>query len=197
MANRLRPDYNERVKAHSRQFIDDANEATEVKRKAKAVILYDDLGSLLTAQQLLTRLEPDGDRRADWMVSSWRFDMLTLKRRLEAYRAMEESVDAELMVITIREAEAWARLPVDWLGLWRDHRHSPAARLLLMSIGQTSEWQFEPHIGVLRRMAEARALPFSVFRGVVPDEEALRNSRTRISVTEVAGLSGRLAVKKS
>ena len=44
------------------------------------------------------------------MINSWRFDMLTLGCRLEAYRAMEESTDAELVAIAVRGPAALDRV---------------------------------------------------------------------------------------
>lgn len=178
-----------------RHFSDEANEVVELERKAKAVILYDNLDTLLAANEILVRVQSNEGGCTDWLVHSWRFDMLMLKHRLEAYRAMEESADAELMVIAIGDPAAWGRLPVDWLGLWWDYRRSPAARLIVMPFGSARRGAADaPVTGALRRLTGARALPFSVSCGVAPDEDALGNFRTPAAA--VAGFSGSPGVKK-
>jgi len=147
------------------------SEEQAVARTARAVILYDHLETLLTANRLLDHVVWNGSPHTDWQVNSWRFDMLTWGCRLEAYRALEESVDVHLVVVAIRDLAARAELPTEWLVRWADSRRRPSSCLWVMTFGNAKAGVAKsPAIGALRLLAESRALPFSILCGPTPDE---------------------------
>lgn len=169
------------MNANRRYCGNEVNAVTKLDRKAKAVILYDDSAVLPAAERFLARMESDGGRRTEWRVNSWRFDMLKLRQRLEAYRAIEESMDAELVVVAVHDPASWGGLPVAWLGLWWDYRRSQAARLMVTPFDQFKERQFAPQTGAQGRMAEAWESPFSVLCRIGPDEDAQEEFQNRNS----------------
>jgi len=154
------------VKLNQARLYGEESEQLEVARTAEAVILYDHLETLLAANELLGQVESNDCMGAEWRANSWRFDMLRKDFCLEAYRALEESVDAELVVAAVRDHNAWAKLPLEWLEQWADYRWRPSSRLLLMTFGSAeTSAKGAPVIGALRLLADSRALPFSILSG--------------------------------
>lgn len=157
-------------------------------RAARAVILYDHLETLLMANQLLDRVPSAQGRQTDWTVNSWQFNMLAWGCRLEAYRALEESVDVEVIVVAVGDSDAWAGLPMEWLVRWAEYRRRACSRLVVLTFGSAEAGASDvPTIAALRLLAESQALPFSVWRGAAPREDALGNPRT--SATPMAEVS--------
>lgn len=101
------------------------------KRRAKAVIVYDHLETMLLANQLLRGVPPPRpDFAGDWIVNSWQFDLL--EQRHEAESALIETSDANLMIVALSDAKALREWPEAWLTRWVSVREYTDAALVLM-----------------------------------------------------------------
>jgi len=146
---------------------------------AKLVILYDELETLLAANQRLEHLSPEMEKKPEWVVNSWRFDMLGPDWRLEAYRALEEAADAGVVLVAICDLPASADVPMDWLETWAGLRRVREAKLIVMPFGfAPGRKEFATLVGRLRRLAKLHDLSCVVFNGASTGKAATRTSRT-------------------
>ena len=167
------------------QFCDEQNETPEAVRPGRAVIVYDHVESLLAAKQLLGRLASNGQPRIEWLVNSWRFDMLRIGSCLEARRALEETTGTTLVVVAIHDPASWTKLPETWLRLWTDIRRSPTPQLIVMTLDRARKSaEFAPSIELLRRLAEDRAVAFSLFCRAASDGNAAGDFRRAGNATQ-------------
>ena len=131
-------------------------------RTAKAVILYDHLETMLLANQLVGRLPRATGAATDWTVKSWHFAMLG--QGLEGDRALQETDDAEVMVLAIGREEHLQDWPQHWLVRWLARRKSLPVTILVMLIGLAdtvaSEWSV---VAPLRWLADAGRYGLFVF----------------------------------
>lgn len=124
---------------------------------AKAVILYDQLETMLVANQLVGCLPTRTEGRAEWTVNSWRFDML--EQGLEGETALGETSDAGLMIVAIGDAHAVRFWPKEWLNRWAACRQAGGAALALVLVGAANQIEARSAVIVpLRRLAERSQL---------------------------------------
>jgi hypothetical protein len=125
----------------------------------KAVILYDQLESMLMANQLVGRLPSHRNCGADWTVNTWRFDLLESGREGEA--ALGDASDAELMIVAVGKAQALRVWPEDWLARWALGRKVATAALALVLVGEANRVEAVSAVMFpLSRLADNRRLSF-------------------------------------
>jgi hypothetical protein len=148
-------------------------------KTAKVAILYDHLDTILAANQFVDRLPSSAGKKVEWMANSWRFDALRMGHTLEAYRALEETADADLILVAICDPGALADVPADWLEYWADFRRLRNAKLIVMLFGlAANSAELAPLIENLRRLAEVHDVSFSIFCDATPGDGARGNSET-------------------
>ncbi len=148
-------------------------------KTAKVAILYDQLETMLAANQWLDGLPSPAGETVEWAANSWRFDSLRMGHTLESYRALGETTDVDLILIAIRDPGAAADVPAEWLDFWAGLRRRRDAKLAVMSFGLAAgSVKLAPLIENLRRLAEVHQVPFSIFRAATPGGGARRNSET-------------------
>ena len=132
-------------------------------RIEKAAILYDQFEIFLTAKEWMDRVPMWAGEPVEWKVNSWRFDLLRLGSRFEAWRALEESADVRLIVVTFRKVGDSANELVNWLVHWTALRQRTDAQLIVMPFGpEGGAMETASLCGDLRRLAGVRSLSFSV-----------------------------------
>jgi hypothetical protein len=136
-------------------------DAPRLAKVTKAVILYDRLESMLAANEIASRLPSRPDCGADWTVNSWRFDMLENGR--EGEKALGETSDSDLMIVTLENAKPLLHCPLDWLARWAADHQNPGAALVLVLVGTTNRVATAPEvIAPLLRLAERCHLEFFI-----------------------------------
>jgi len=119
---------------------------------AHAVILYDDLESMLVANELLGRLPLPPGGAGEWTVNSWRFDML--EWGMEGQTALRDAAAAELMVLAMKDATEVEYWPEEWLAHWAAGRRVAAAQLALVPVRTPGSTEPGPGlIKLLRQLA--------------------------------------------
>jgi len=134
---------------------------TGTAKIGRAVILYDQLETMLAANQFVGRLPPHAFGCAEWTVNSWRFDLLEPRAECEA--ALDESSDADVMFLALGDTQALREWPEDWLVRWARRRQSADAVLGLVLIGaanraEAGAWVIAP----LLRLVDEAHLEFFV-----------------------------------
>lgn len=91
--------------------------------------------------------------------------MLRLGVRLESYRALEEAIDADLMLVAISDAAAVDDFPMDWLETWAGIQRLREAKLSVLPFGLAAKvGKITPYLTRLRRLAKLRDLPLALSR---------------------------------
>ena len=122
----------------------------------KAAIIYDDFDFAARAAALLERAAIRADEVMKWNVKPWRFDVL--KQSSLASAALDETVDADLIVVASCGTHLLPDEVMNWLEHWAAHRQIKDAAVLVfcpeenagpMSLGER-----------LKEFAEWHGLPF-------------------------------------
>lgn len=136
----------------------------------KALIIYDDFTSAAKANAALQRSAHHLDMSIQWSVRPWRLDMLKFPPTAE--EALDEAIDAHLIVfagLTAQPLPAWLN---DWLEHWAKCRRIDEAALAIIEDG--SKFTSSPSaMSELSRFAERRGLGF-----IVSDLTAAENDRS-------------------
>jgi hypothetical protein len=122
----------------------------------KAAVIYDDFDFAARAAALLERAAIRADEVMKWDVKPWRFDIL--KESSLANTALDETVDADLIVVASCGTHLLPDEVMEWLEHWAARRHlrdvavmalCPEENAGPMSLGER-----------LKQFAEWHGLPF-------------------------------------
>ncbi len=125
----------------------------------KAVIIYDDFTSAAKANAALQRSAHHLDMSIKWNVRPWRLDMLKFPPTAE--EALNEAIDAHLIVfagVTAKSLPAWFD---DWLEHWAKCRRIDEAALAIINDG-TKHTSSPSVMAEISRFAERCGLGFIV-----------------------------------
>jgi hypothetical protein len=141
----------------------------------EAVIIYDDLVSVLSANAVLgggpLQAEEDG-KDAEWSARSWQFDMLQPGTLAE--QALVAAEGANLLLFTTTGTKATP----EWIGRWLERwaaSHSQSDTVLgFVLAGETLEEKLHVSetVDFLRQLAECHVLTFRFFREIVSEEDS-------------------------
>jgi hypothetical protein len=92
----------------------------------KALIIYDDVAWAANTNAMLHRAAHRADVATKWSISPWRSNML--KTPATACEALDDAVDADLIIFAVRCFPRLNGSLMDWLEQWFDLRltHEPA-----------------------------------------------------------------------
>src|SRR5688572_21990179 len=92
--------------------------------RLKALLIYDDFEFVANATTLLDLMSPPSDRAeakdVGWNVKSYR--LAALNQKPSADSALMEALDADLVVLAIRNTETLPAWMTDWLESWATRR---------------------------------------------------------------------------
>jgi len=121
----------------------------------KAAVIYDDFDFAARTAALLERAAIRTDEAMKWDVKPWRLDLL--KPSSLAAAALEETMDADLIVVALCKTHLLPGALLEWLEEWAAHRQIGDAALLVRcpeeSAGPISSWN--------------RLKEFAVWRGLL------------------------------
>jgi hypothetical protein len=145
----------------------------------KALIIYQDFASAAKANTALQYSAQHSEVRVKWNIRPWRVDMLTFQPTAD--EALEDAMDAHLIVFAGCCTRSISHCLQDWLEKWADRRQIEAAALAIFG-GENSD-----------KLSISAALRFSQFvkrhglnvifddRGVIEDSlfhaESLQNPK--------------------
>ncbi|MGC9941221.1 MAG: hypothetical protein ABSE48_05260 [Verrucomicrobiota bacterium] len=109
----------------------------------KALIIYQDFASAAKANSALQHAAQCQDVRVQWDVRPWRMDMLQFPPT--ATDALEDALDAHLIVIAGGCARSCSQWLQDWLEQWATCRQIEASALAVIGAGSTDK--FWPRTG--------------------------------------------------
>jgi hypothetical protein len=136
-----------------------------------AVIVYDDVAFASKAQAMLGQATHRADAALPWTVKPWRLELLILPPT--AARALQDAVEAHLLVLAVRRpAEPSPRL-LDWLEQWACCRQVQDAALAVFD-GESGDMLSGTKAPELSQLAERHGLSF-IFGdvGLAEEESAL------------------------
>ena len=124
----------------------------------KAAVIYDDFDFAARAAALLERVAIRTDEAMKWDIKPWRLDLLKPSSLGDA--ALDETTDADLIVIAASRTHLLPDELLEWLEQWAAHRQIADAALMVLcpeeTAGPTSlgnrlkefaEWQGLPFLG--------------------------------------------------
>ena len=122
----------------------------------KAAVIYDDFDFAARAAALLERVAIRADEAMKWEVKPWRLDML--KQSSLADAALDETTDADLIVVALRKTPSLPDELMGWLERWAMKRQTEDAAMMVLcpeeNAASTPLWR------ELKEFAERHGLPF-------------------------------------
>jgi hypothetical protein len=122
----------------------------------KAAVVYDDFDFAARTAALLERAARRSDEALKWDVKPWRIDLLKPSSLADA--ALEETLDADLVVVALCTTHLLTDDLMEWLEHWAAHRQIGDAAMLVLcpeeTAGPASCWNR------LKEFAEWRGLFF-------------------------------------
>jgi hypothetical protein len=122
----------------------------------KAAVIYDDFDFAARTAVLLERAAIRSDEAMKWDVKPWRLDLL--KPASLAAAALDETLDADLIVVALCKTHLLPGELLEWLEHWAAHRQIGDAALMVLcpeeTAGPMSSWNR------LKEFAEWRGLLF-------------------------------------
>jgi hypothetical protein len=135
----------------------------------KAAVIYDDFDFAARTAALLERAAVRSDEAMKWDVKPWRLDLL--KPSFLAAAALEETMDADLIVVALCKTHLLPDELVEWLEEWAAHRQIGDAAMMVLcpeeTAGPMSSWNR------LKEFAEWRRLFFLGHRHSGHDGESM------------------------
>jgi hypothetical protein len=135
----------------------------------KAAVIYDDFDFAARTAALLERAAIRSAEAMKWDVKPWRLDLLKPSSLAEA--ALDETLDADLIVVALCKAH---RLPdelLEWLEHWAAHRQIVDAAVLVLGPEETAGPRSSGNR--LREFAEWRGLLFLGSHSLQNDGESM------------------------
>ena len=140
-----------------------------LKLQLKAAVIYDDFDFAARAAALLERVAVSTDEGMKWDVRPWRID--ALRSPSLAGAALDETLDADLIVVALGRTHQLPDELRDWLECWAARRRVEDAALLALcpeeTAGPLSSW------GRLKEFAEGQGLPFLGSRNLQDDGDSV------------------------
>jgi hypothetical protein len=122
-----------------------------------AVILYDIPELAARSKAALDKIANGADQAIQWTVIPWRVDLLALPSVARA--ALEDAMDAHLIILAIRQKPNLPPLLIGWLQLWATHRNFKCAALACCPGGREEAYPATA-IAELSKFAEHQGLDF-------------------------------------
>src|SRR6266568_940537 len=121
----------------------------------KAAVIYDDFDFAARTAALLDRATARLDETTKWDLKPWRLDLLEPSSLADA--ALEETMDADLVVVALCKNHLLPDDLMEWLEHWAGHRQVGNAALMVLcpeeTAGPMSSWNR------LKEFAGWRGLP--------------------------------------
>jgi hypothetical protein len=134
----------------------------------KAAVIYDDFDFAARTAALLERAAIRSDEAMEWDVKPWRLDLLKPSSLADA--ALDETLDADLIVVALCKTHLLPDELMAWLEHWAAHRQIGNAALLVLcpeeTAGPMSSWNR------LKEFAEWRGLLFLGSHNLQSDVES-------------------------
>jgi hypothetical protein len=144
-----------------------------LKGSGQAVVLYDDLVSLLSAETILDRWPQPDVGGGKWAVRSWHFEMLQPSPR--AGQALVAAESAHLLLFATAGTIATPAWVERWVERWASSHRQTDVIVGLVLTGDPPERQtYASEVGGwLRQLAERYLLAFRSFQDVVSEDDLL------------------------
>jgi hypothetical protein len=134
----------------------------------KAAVIYDDFDYAARTATLLERAAVHAGEAMQWDVKPWRLDLL--KPSSLAAAALDETVDADLIVVALCQTHRLSDELMEWLEQWAAHRQIGDAAMMGLcpeeTAGSRSSWNR------LKTFAEWQGLLFLGHHNVPNDAES-------------------------
>lgn len=134
----------------------------------KAAVVYDDFDLAARTAALLERAAVRSDEAMEWDVKPWRLDLLKPSSLADA--ALDETLDADLIVVALCKTHLLPDELMEWLEHWAAHRQIADAALMVLcpeeTAGPMSSWNR------LKELAEWRGLLFLGSHNLQSDVES-------------------------
>ena len=135
----------------------------------KAAVIYDDFDFAARAAALLERVAIRADEAMQWDVKPWRLDML--KQSSLANVALDETTDADLIVVALRKTPSLPDELMGWLERWAMKRQTEDTAMMVFcpeeNAASTPLWR------ELKGFAEWHSLPFLGSRNLRDDGNSM------------------------
>jgi hypothetical protein len=146
-----------------------ASEKHLLEMTLKAAVIYDDFDFAARAAALLERVAIRTDEAMQWDIKPWRLDLL--KPSSLGNAALEETVDADLIVVAASRTHLVPDELLEWLEHWAAQRQIADPALMVLypeeTAGPTSL------ADRLAEFAEWQGLPFLGCRNLGDDEDPM------------------------
>ncbi|MGO8838547.1 MAG: hypothetical protein ACLQAH_06265 [Limisphaerales bacterium] len=133
-----------------------AREEDWLKLTLKAAVIYDDFDFAARTAALLERAAVRSDEAIRWDIKPWRLDLLKPSSLADA--ALEEIINADLIVVALCKTHLPPDALLEWLERWARRRQTRDAALMVLcpeeAAGPMSCW------ARLKEFAEWQGLPF-------------------------------------
>jgi len=135
----------------------------------KAAVIYDDFDFAARAAALLERVAIRADEAIKWDVRPWRLDVL--KEPSLADAALDETSDADLIVVALRKTPSLPDELTGWLESWATKRQTVDAAMMVFC---PEEFFVSTPLGQsLKEFAEWHSLPFLGSRDLRDDGNSM------------------------
>jgi hypothetical protein len=135
----------------------------------KAAVIYDDFDFAARAAALLERVAIRADEAMKWEVKPWRLDMLKPSSLADA--ALDETTDADLIVVTLRKTPSLPDELMGWLERWAMKQQTVDAAVMVLcpeeNAASTPLWR------ELKELAKRHGLPFLGSRIMQDDGDSM------------------------
>jgi hypothetical protein len=135
----------------------------------KAAVIYDDFDFAARAAALLERVAIRADEAMKWDVKPWRLDVLQEPSLADA--ALDETADADLIVVALRKTPSLPDELMGWLERWVMKRQTEDAAMMVFcpeeNAAPTPLWH------ELKEFAEWHRLPFLGSRNLRDDGNSM------------------------
>ena len=122
----------------------------------KAAVIYDDFDFAARAAALLERVAIRADEAMKWDVKPWRLDVLKTSSLADA--ALDETADADLIVVALRRTPSLPDELRGWLESWAMKRQTVDAAVMVLCTEENAT--STPLWRELKEFAERHGLPF-------------------------------------
>ena len=139
------------------------------KMTLKAAVIYDDFDFAARAAALLERAAIRTDEAMKWDVKPWRLDVL--KQPSLADAALDETIDADLIVVALRKTPSLPDELMDWLENWAMKRQTEDAAMMLFCPEENAASM--PLWHELKEFAEWHSLLFLGSRNLRDDGDSM------------------------
>ena len=122
-----------------------------------ALLIYEDFEGATRSKAILERAVGRVDPGERWNLKLWRRDVLSLSAA--AAEALTESLEAEFLVLALKQPESPAWTLMEWLDKWATRRQVQEAALVVMRAGEVANRGVQATPG-LAKFAASHGLGF-------------------------------------